>query len=88
MRVIGKNILLLKIEKELQKVNGLIIPESIHCAPKQYKVIAVGNEVKEIKLNDVVAVSQYGGYEVVHDNIPYSVVKEEDILVIFQDANI
>lgn len=83
MRVIGKNILLLKIEKEPQKVNGLIIPESIHATQKQYKVIAIGNEIKEIKINDIVAVSQYGGYEVVHENIPYSVVKEEDILAIF-----
>ena len=83
MRVIGKNILLLKIEKEPQKVNGLIIPESIHATQKQYRVISVGADVKEVKVHDVIAVSQYGGYEVVHENVPYSVVKEEDILAIF-----
>ena len=52
MRVIGKNILLLKIEKEPQKVNGLIIPESIHATQKQYRVISVGADVKEVKVHD------------------------------------
>lgn len=83
MRVIGKNILLLKIEKELEKVNGLIIPQSVHATQKQYKVVYIGSEVREIKVDDIVAISQYGGFEVINDNIPYTIIKEEDVLAIF-----
>jgi len=80
-RVIGKNILVKKIEKETIK-NGLIIPPSAHEETITCAIVSVGSECKEVTIGNTVLLMGYRGLAITHDEVKYILTKEEDILAI------
>ncbi len=66
-------------EAETKTKSGLYVPESAKEKPKTSKVVAVGKEVKNVKVGDRIV---YGGYtttEVKVDGVEYQLIKEENI---------
>ena len=68
--------------EEAQSVtkSGIYLPDNATEKPKIAKVIAVGKEVKNIKINDRIVYTGYNNNEIKLDQTKYIVIKEEDII--------
>lgn len=64
---------------ESKTASGLYLPTSAQEKPKVAKVLAVGSEVKEVKVGDRVIYGGYSNTEVKHDGKDYILIKEENI---------
>ena len=81
-----KDRVFVKYSEEAEKTaGGLYIPESAKEKPQKGVIEAVGSEVKEIKVGDIILFDKYSGSKVNIDNNEYLIIKEEDILGIIQD---
>ena len=70
---------------EIEKTaGGIYVPDSAKEKPQQGKVEAVGPEVKELKVGNVVLFDKYSGSKVTVDDTEQLIIKEEDILAIVQ----
>ena len=60
--------------------SGLYLPDNAQEKPKIAKVLAVGKDVKQIKIGDKILYKTYSTTDVKVGNEEYILVKEEDIL--------
>lgn len=60
--------------------SGIYLPEQATEKPKTAKVVAVGKDVTQIKVNDRILYKSYSTNDVKVDGKEYILVKEEDIL--------
>jgi chaperonin GroES len=66
---------------EAEKTSGgLYIPDAAKEKPQKGTVEAIGNEVKNVKVGDVVLFDKYSGSKITLDTQEYLIIKEEDIL--------
>ncbi len=71
--------------EELEKTaGGIYIPDAAKEKPQKGKVEAVGKDVKSLKAGDMVLFDKYSGSKISIDNVEYLIVKEEDILGVFE----
>jgi len=81
-----KDRVFVKYSEEAEKTaGGIYIPESAKEKPQKGVIEAVGSEVKEIKIGDIILFDKYSGSKINIDNNEYLIIKEEDILGIIQD---
>jgi chaperonin GroES len=64
--------------------SGLYLPEKAAEKPKIAKVVAVGPNAKQLKVNDRILYKSYSPTEVKVDGKDYLLVKEEDVLATLQ----
>lgn len=63
--------------------SGIYIPSDANTdKPKVCKVLAVGKNVKSVKINDRIVYKSYSSTDVKIDNAEYILIKEEDVLAI------
>lgn len=67
-------------EAETKTASGLYLPEKAAEKPKVAKVIAVGKEVKQLKVGDRILYKSYSTTDVKVESEEYILVKEEDVL--------
>lgn len=67
-------------EAEAKTASGLYLPDNAAEKPKTSKVLAVGKEVKQVKVGDRIVYKSYSTTELKVNNQEYILVKEEDIL--------
>ena len=80
-----KDRVFVKYSEEAEKTaGGIYIPESAKEKPQKGVIEAVGSEVKEIKIGDIILFDKYSGSKINIDNNEYLIIKEEDILGIIQ----
>lgn len=71
--------------EEMEKTaGGIYIPDAAKEKPQRGKIEAVGGEVKNIKVGDVILFDKYSGSKINMDGTDYLIVKEEDILGVFE----
>jgi chaperonin GroES len=61
-------------------VSGLYLPDNAAEKPKVAKVVAVGKDVKQVKVNDRIIYKSYSTTDVKVETEEYILVKEEDVL--------
>lgn len=66
-------------EAETKTASGIYLPTQAQEKPKVAKVLAVGKDVKEVKVGDRVVYGGYSNTEVKHDGQDYILIKEENI---------
>ncbi len=66
-------------EAAAKTASGLYLPDGAQEKPKTAKVLAVGKEVKEIKVGDRIVYGGYSNTELKHDGAEYVLIKEENI---------
>jgi chaperonin GroES len=72
-------------EPETKTASGLYLPDNATEKPKVAKAIAVGKDVKQIKVGDrIIYKHDYNTTDVKLGSEKYIVVKEEDILATIQ----
>jgi chaperonin GroES len=70
--------------EELEKTaGGIYIPDAAKEKPQKGKIESIGNEVKGVKVGDVILFDKYSGSKINIDNVEYLILKEEDILGVF-----
>ena len=82
-----------RVEAESKTASGLIIPDTAKEKPVQGKVVAVGSGrttdngqliSMNIKVGDLVLFGKWSGNEIKLDNKDYLVIKESDVIGIFE----
>lgn len=69
-----------QLEAQTKTASGLYLPDSAQEKPKAAKVVAVGKNVKDVKVGDQIIYKEYSATEVKVDADKYLIVKEEDVL--------
>lgn len=67
-------------EAESKTASGLYLPDKAQEKPKVAKVLAVGKDVKQLKVGDRIIYKSYSTTEVKVGSDEYILVKEEDVL--------
>ena len=67
-------------EATTKTASGLYLPDNAAEKPKTAKVLAIGKEVKQVKVGDRVVYKSYSTTEVKVESEDYILIKEEDIL--------
>lgn len=89
----GDRVLVQAIEEQEVKKGGIIIPDTAKEKPQEGKVIALGTGKRdeagkiipfEVKKNDRVLYSKYGGTEITVSGDKYLVMREDDILGVIE----
>ncbi|MBI5189992.1 MAG: co-chaperone GroES [Nitrospirae bacterium] len=71
----------IKYQEEMEKTaGGLYIPEAAKEKPQRGTVEAVGKDVEECKVGDVVLFDKYSGSKIKVDNEDFLICKEDEIL--------
>jgi chaperonin GroES len=71
--------------EELERTaGGIFIPDAAKEKPQRGKVEACGAEVKSVKVGDVILFDKYSGSKINVEGTDYLIIKEEDILGIFE----
>ncbi len=76
-RIVAKS-----LEAEAKSPAGLYIPETAKEKPQVGEVLAIGKEVKEVKVGDRILYTKYGPNEVKIDGEELLLLKEEDVLAV------
>ena len=82
LQPLADRIVIKKIEAETKSASGILLPESAQEQPQSGQVLAVGKDVKEVKVGDQVLYAKYGPAEVKVESEELLIVKEEDILAV------
>jgi chaperonin GroES len=71
--------------EELERTaGGIYVPDVAKEKPQRGKVEAIGADVKSVKVADLVLFDKYSGSKINVDGTDYLIIKEEDILGIFE----
>ena len=78
--------LLLSVRKpQLRRHLGYICLPTKRKSRKIAKVVAVGSNVKEVKVDNRIVVREYSTSDIKVNDVEYLIVKEEDVLAVVTD---
>lgn len=95
IRPLADRVVIKAVEAEETTKSGIILTAAAQEKPSIAEIVAVGpggmvdgNEVKMfVKVGEKVLISKYAGTEVKVDGVEYSIVKQDDILAVVEDAS-
>lgn len=70
------------LEAQEKTDSGFYVPETAKEKPQMGEVVAIGKEVKEVKVGDNIVYSQYKPDTIKVDGQELMIMKEEDVLAI------
>jgi chaperonin GroES len=70
------------VEAETKTASGILLPDQAKEKTQTATVLAVGKDVKEVKVGDVIVHTEYGPNRFKQDKEELVIVKEEDILAV------
>jgi len=82
IKPLGTRVLVEPTKAETKTASGLIIPDSAKEKPLQAKVLAIGNDVDQIKLGDTVIYGKFIGTELNFDGKNYLMLEQSEILAV------
>jgi len=82
IKPLGERIVATYEESATKTASGLYLPNTAKEKSQIAKVVAVGTDVKETKIDDRIVVREYSTTEVKVDGVEYAIVKEEDVLAV------
>jgi chaperonin GroES len=93
IRPLQDRILVKRVEEEAKTKGGIIIPDSAKEKPQEGKVVAVGPgkvldsgklAEPDVKRGDRILFSKYAGTEVNVDGEEHIIIREDDILAVYE----
>ncbi len=93
IRPLNDRVLVLRVDEEEKTSGGIIIPDTAKEKPQEGKVVAAGpGKVDDngkripldVKVNDRVLFSKYGGTDIKIDGVEHLIMREDDILGIVE----
>jgi chaperonin GroES len=70
------------VEPETKTASGFLLPDQAKEKTQTAEVLAVGKDVKEVKVGDVVVHSEYGPNRFKQGSEELLIIKEEDVLAV------
>lgn len=92
LKPLGDRYIVKVLEKEEKTAGGIVIPDKAKEKPQEGEVMAVGTgktlddgtKVQmELKTGDKVVFSKYAGAEVKIDGVEYLILRQDDILAVY-----
>lgn len=92
LRPLHDRVIVKRMEEETTSPGGIVIPDSATEKPSRGEVISVGNgkildsgdvRALDLKAGDTVLFGKYSGTEVKVDGEEYLVMREDDIMAVF-----
>jgi chaperonin GroES len=80
LQPLGEYVVAQAEEATTKTASGLYLPDNAAEKPKTAKVVAVGKDVKQVKVDQRIVYKSYSTTEVKLGSDEYILVKEEDIL--------
>lgn len=71
-------------EEAEKTAGGIYIPDAAKEKPQKGKIETVGSEVKSVKAGDIILFEKYSGSKINVEGTDYLILKEEDILGVFE----
>ena len=93
IRPLGDRLIVRRVEEETKTASGIYLPDSATEKPSEGEVMAVGpGRITEngttipmnVKTGDKVVFGKYAGSEVKVDGETYMIMKEEDVLGVYE----
>lgn len=86
-RPLQNRIIVKPIETEDESPGGIVIPDAAKEKPMEGKVLAIGSEVGEVHVGDLVVYSKYAGTELKLKGEEESclILWEDDVLVVWEE---
>ncbi len=77
---VGDKLIVEVLDKESVSDGGIVLPESVNIEPQFYgKVLSVGKEVEDIKVDDVIAFHERAGMDLTLNKKKIKCIKYEEI---------
>ncbi len=76
LQPLGKRILITPIMPE-KKESILIVPDQ---TPQTYKVIAIGDDVKKLNVNDVIFIAAHSTADIKYNDVKHQIVFEDNVI--------
>lgn len=80
IKPLAARVVAVREEAKTQTASGLYIPDSAKEKPATVKVVAVGPDVKHIKVGDRIVYKDYTPTNLKIDDTEYLIINEEDVL--------
>ena len=80
LQPLGDYLVAVHEEAEAKTASGFYLPGNAQEKPKTAKVVAVGKDVKQLKVGDRIVYKSYSTTDVKVGKDEYVIVKEEDVL--------
>ncbi len=80
LQPLGDNVVAIAEVAEAKTASGIYLPQNAQEKPKTVKVVAVGKDVKDLKIGDRIVYKSFSSTEVKVGSEEYVIIKEEDIL--------
>jgi len=96
VRPLHDRVLIKRLEEEKTVKGGIIIPDTAREKPMEGKVVAVGpgkmtddgkRAPLDVKAGDRILFGKYAGTEIKVDEQDYVIMREEEILAVFETAS-
>ena len=93
IRPLHDRVIVKRVEQETTSAGGIVIPDSAAEKPSRGKVVAVGNGKRldngetrglDVKVGDEVLFGKYSGNEVKVDGEDLIVMREDEIMAVFE----
>ncbi len=81
---LGKRVLVKRLEDSNTTTSGIIIPDNAKEKPQQGEIVAVSDEIKDVKVGDKVAFGKYSGNEIKIGANEYMILNYDDIFGILK----
>ena len=76
----GDRVVAIKEQAKTKTASGILLPENAKEKPVVVEVVAVSDEVKDVKKGDKIIYSEYRATDIKINDQDYLIVKSEDIL--------
>lgn len=85
LRPLFDRIIVERIDAEGKTAGGIIIPDTAKQKPYEGIVMSIGKNVKDVAVGDKVLFSKFTGSEIKVESQVYLIMKEIDVLGVFND---
>jgi chaperonin GroES len=72
------------LDQEEKTAGGIIIPETAKERPQKGKVEAIGSEVEDVKVGDIIMFKTYAPDNIKIEGTEYGILKFEDVMGIIE----
>lgn len=85
MKVIGKNLLVKEIVEDLKTKSGLILGDGNEIKFHKGRVVAIGEEIDKVNVDDVVWFDRHRTYPIIYEGVEYLVFDYYNVVIIEGD---
>jgi chaperonin GroES len=80
IKPLADRVVAVREEAKTQTASGIYLPDNAKEKPVMAEVVAIGPDIKEVKVGDKVIYKDYSTTDLTINGTEYLIIKEEDIL--------